>query len=138
MKTNRWRLAVPWLGLLLVAVLCAWLRYGLVEPGSMAQRCGADSAPWWCPWRHLLVLGFLNNVYGVAALIATALALLWKRQGFAWLAAALGILALQLYCFESGALAVLVGCLRLVRLQADRLPPRRPHRQDQQQIHAQP
>jgi hypothetical protein len=77
-------------------------------------------------------------VYGIAALVATALALAWKRPWLAWLAAALGIVALQLYCFESGALAVLVGCLRLIRLQADGLSPRRPHRHDQQQVHTQP
>jgi hypothetical protein len=138
MTSNRWRLAWPWLALLLVALLGAWLRYGVVEPGSMAQQCGAGHAPWWCPWRQALVLGFLHNVYGIAALIATALALLWKRRWLAWLAAALGIVALQLYCFESGALAALIGCLRLIRLQADGLPPRRPHRHGQQQVQSQP
>lgn len=132
------RLAWPWLALLLVALLSAWLRYGVVEPGAMAQQCGAGATPWWCPWRQLLVLGFLHNVYGVVALIATASALLWKRRWLAWLAAALGIVALQLYCFENGALAVLVGCLRLLRLQADSLPPRGQHRHDEQQVHAQP
>ncbi|WP_426687247.1 hypothetical protein [Rhodanobacter ginsengiterrae] len=138
MKTKRWQLAWPWLALLLVALLAGWLRYGVVEPGSMAQRCGAGEAPWWCPWRQALVLGFLHNVYGLAALFASALALLWPRPWLAWLAAALGIVALQLYCFESGALAALVGCLRLLRLQAPRAPPSGQHRHRQQQVDAQP
>jgi hypothetical protein len=138
MKSVIWQRGWPWLALLLVALLAAWLRYSVVEAGTMAQQCGASETPWWCPWRQRLVWGFLHNVYGVAALIATVLALLWKRCWLAWLAAAFGIIALQLYCFESGALAVLIGSLRLLRLQADSLPPREPHRHDQQQVHAQP
>ncbi len=135
---TRWQRAWPWLALLLVALLAAWLRYGVIEPAAMAQQCGGGHAPWWCRWRQWLVLGFLHDVYGIAALAATALALLWKRIGSAWLAAALGVIALQLYCFESGALALLFGCLRLLRLQATRALPVGQHRHGQQQVHAQP
>lgn len=138
MKSIVWQRGWPWLALLLVALAVAWLRYGVIEPGTMAQQCAAGNGPWWCAWRQGLVWGFLHNAYGIVALLATALALLWKRQWLAWLAAALGIVALQLYCFESGALAVLVGSLRLLRLQANSLLPRGPHRHDQQQVHAQP
>ena len=133
-----WQRAWPWLALLLVALLAAWLRYGVIEPAAMAQQCGSGHAPWWCRWRQWLVLGFLHDVYGIAALGATALALLWKRIGPAWLAAALGVIALQLYCFESGALALLLGCLRLLRLQATRALPVDQHRHGQQQVHSQP
>ena len=138
MTSTMWRRAWPWLLLLLVALLAACLRYGVIEPATMAQQCGAGHAPWWCRWRQWLVLGFLHDVYGIAALLATALALLWKRAWLAWLAAALGVIALQLYCFESGALAVLVGCLRLLRLQATRTLPVDQHRHGQQQVHTQP
>ncbi len=138
MSATAWRRAWPWLALLLVALLAAWLRYGLVEPAAMAQQCGDGHAPWWCRWRQWLVLGFLNDVYGIAALAATALALLWKRTGLAWLAAALGVVALQLYCFESGALALLFGCLRLLRLQAARAAPVEQYRHGQQQVQSQP
>jgi hypothetical protein len=138
MTTTIWQRAWPWLLLLLVALLAACLRYGVIEPATMAQRCGGGHAPWWCRWRQWLVLGFLHDVYGIAALLATALALLWKRTWLAWLAAALGVIALQLYCFESGALAVLVGCLRLLRLQATRTLPVDQHRHGQQQVHSQP
>ncbi|KRE83561.1 hypothetical protein ASG75_14440 [Rhodanobacter sp. Soil772] len=138
MTSTTWQRAWPWLLLLLVALFTAWLRYGVIEPATMAQQCGGGHAPWWCRWRQWLVLGFLHDVYGIAALLATALALFWKRMGLAWLAAALGIIALQLYCFESGALAVLIGCLRLLRLQATRAPPVDQHRHGQQQVHSQP
>jgi len=138
MTSTTWQRAWPWLLLLLVALLAAWLRYGVIEPATMAQQCGGGHAPWRCRWRQWLVLGFLYDVYGIAALLATALSLLWKRAWLAWLAAALGIIALQLYCFESGALAVLVGCLRLLRLQATRALPVDQHRHGQQQVHSQP
>lgn len=137
MTAPAWRRAWPWLALLLVALLATWLRYGVVESSAIGQLCSADG-PWWCRWRQALVLGFLHDVYGNAALAATALALLRRHAWLAWLAAALGILALQLYCFESGALALLAGCLRLLRLQAPRAVPLDQHRQGQQQVHPQP
>lgn len=130
--------ALAWLALLAVAALAAWLRYGLVESSAIGQLCSAGHTPWWCRWRQWLVLGFLYDVYGIAALAATALALLQKRAWLAWLAAALGMFALLLYCFESGALALLLGSLRLLRLQAPRALPVEQHRHGQQQVQAQP
>ncbi|WP_108471766.1 hypothetical protein [Rhodanobacter thiooxydans] len=132
-----WRRAWPWLALLLVALLVTWLRYGVVESSAIGQRCSAGG-PWWCRWRQWLVLGFLHDVYGIAALAATALALLRKRAWLAWLAAALGIVALQLYCVESGALALLAGCLCLLHRQAARAAPFEQHRHGQQQVQSQP
>ena len=138
MSARVWRLALPWLALLAVVLIVAWLRYGVVEPGAMAQQCGGERNPWWCVWRHWLVLGFLHNVYGIAAVLTTALALWRKQIWLAWLATTLGVLALQLYCFEPGALAVLAGSLRLLRLQAARLSPVEQHRPRQQQVQPQP
>lgn len=138
MSLPAWKTALPWLLLLAVALATAWLRYGLIEPAAMAQQCGGGHGPWWCRWRHWLVLGFLHDIYGIAALAATALALLRKYAWLAWLAAALGVIALQLYCFESGALALLAGCLRLLRLQTARLAPVEQHRPRQQQVQSQP
>ena len=138
MTSKRWRLAWPWLLLLAVALAAAWLRYGLIESSAIGQQCGGGQAPWWCDWRQALVLGFLHNVYGIAALVATALALLWKRTWVAWLAAALGVFALEMYCVEAGALALLVGSLRLLRVQATRVAPIEHDRQRKQQIQPQP
>ncbi|MFC5436215.1 hypothetical protein ACFPME_06585 [Rhodanobacter umsongensis] len=131
------RRALPWLLLVAVAMATAWLRYGLIESSVIGQRCSAGDAPAWCQWRQLLVLGFLHDVYGIAALAAAALALWRPRLWLAWLAAALGILALELYGVEAGALALLIGSLRLLRLQA-RVAPFDQHRHGQQQVHSQP
>ena len=69
--------------------------------------------------------------------VTAVLALLRQRPWLAWLAAALGVFALELYCFEARALVLLLGCLRLLRLQA-RAAPIEQHRQRQQQIQSQP
>jgi hypothetical protein len=146
MSVTRWRQALPWLLLLAIGVAAAWLRYRLIEPSIMVELCGGSHNPAWCSWRLLLVLGFQHHaygvsVYGVAALAAAMLALLWKRAWAAWLAAALGAFALELYCFEPGALALLIGCLCLLRIQAQVLPrvaPAEQHRQRDQQIQSQP
>jgi len=115
------RKAIPWLLLIVVAVLSAALRYGLVEPSAVVQLCESGTGPWWCSVRQWIVLGFLGNGYGIASLIAAALSLAWKQPWAAWLAAALGVFALEMYCFEAGALALLIGCLRLLRIQAQLL-----------------
>lgn len=139
MTPRIWRMVLPWLLLLAVGAAATALRYGLIESSTIGQQCAALRSPWWCAWRQGLVLGFLHNIYGIAALIAAAMALLSRQRWLAWLAAALGVFALQLYCVESGALAVLVGCLRLLRAQANaRITPVEQHRQGQQQIQSQP
>lgn len=124
----RWRTLLPWLLLALTGLAAAWLRYGLIEQPALAERCSAAHAPAWCPLRQLLVLGFLHEVYGVAAIVIAALALLRRAPVLAWLAAALGAFALVLYNFEPGALALLLGSLRLVHLQGARLPALTPAR----------
>jgi hypothetical protein len=142
----RSRVALPWLLLLLAGLAAAWLRYGLIEPSVMTERCSGAYGPAWCYWRQWLVLGFQHHaygvtVYGVVALAATALALLWKRTWVAWLAAALGAFALELYCFEAGALALLVGCLCLLRMQARVLTgptPIEQNRRRDRQVQSQP
>jgi hypothetical protein len=134
-------LALPWLLLLAFGFVAAGLRFHLIESTAIADLCGSGQYSPWCNTRRLLILGFHHHaydvsVYGVAALMAAALAL-WSRQVWiAWLAAVLGVFALQLYCFEPGALALLIGCLRLLRLQS--LPPGEQHRQREQQIQSQP
>lgn len=113
----RLRTLLPWLLLALVGAGTAWLRLGLIEPHAVANLCTAAQAPAWCALRQALVLGFLHEVYGIAALIAAALALLRRSRMLAWLAAALGAFALQFFNYEPGALALLAGSLRLVHLQ---------------------
>lgn len=143
MSPRAWRLAWPWLLVLLAAAAAAWLRYGLIESSAIGQQCSSGHGPWWCDVRQYLVLGFLNHVYGVTALVIAIAALGSKRWWLACLATALGAFALQLYCVETGALAWLIGSLRLLRLQANSLTdacgtPIKPHRQGKQQVQAQP
>ena len=139
MSTSRWRWMLPWLLLLTTGLAVAWIRYGFIESASATLRCDAISVPWWCELRRALVLGFLYYVYGVAALIATAWAFMGRRPWVAWLAAALGVTSLLLYCILAGALAFLLGCLRLLRLQASaRTAPYQHDRQRDRQVHAQP
>ena len=87
------------------------------SPPALADYCvsAGAAAPTWCWLREQVVLGFLYDVYGIAALAATALALAWRRGASAWLAAALGAFAVGLYCYQAGAFALLTGCLLLLR-----------------------
>lgn len=128
---------LPWLALLAVGLATAWLRYGLIQPSHIAALCSDAGSPIWCVWRQWLVLGFLRDVYGVLALLAAALALFSRRLAVAWLAAAMGLFALELYCYQAGALAFLLGCLRLLRLQAGTSPSKQ-YRAGQGEIQGQP
>lgn len=137
--TRRWRAALPWLLLLSVGVGTLALRFELIESSAIGELCSGHLAPWWCEWRAWLVFGFLHQIYGVLAVLVALGAMISRRLALAWLAAALGLFALQLYCVEPGALAFLLGCLRLLRLQVDaRAAPTEQHRQGEQQVQAQP
>jgi hypothetical protein len=112
------RMLLPWLLLVLVALSVAAIRYGMIEASVFGHGCEMQPDTLPCAFRQAVIAGFIDYGYGYAALLASALALLWKRSAPAWLAAALGLLALQLYCVEAGAFALLTGCLRLLRSQA--------------------
>lgn len=129
---------MPWLLVALVGIVAALLRFQVIEASSMAHLCEGNAGPRWCAWRQWLVLGFLGYGYGYAALLAAAMSLVWRYPPIAWLAAALGLAALVLYCAEAGAFALLVGSLRLLRGQVARLPPGGEHRRGQRQIQPQP
>ena len=130
MTNRRVRTAMPWLALVAMGGLSAWLRYGLIESSQLAQLCDVAGSPLWCTWRQWLVLGFLHNIYGTVALVAAIIAVFSQRLDAAWLAAALGLFALVLYCFQSGAIALLIGALRLLRVQAELGVPPPPTVQD--------
>jgi len=132
---RRWPVLLAWSGLLAVGAIAALLRYQLVEPPALGERCAATGPiAGLCTLRGWVVAGFLSNAFGYAALAAAALALLRQRAWTAWLAAALGTFALELYCYQSGALALLVGAVLLVR----GATPRHEHRETGQHIQAQP
>ncbi|RDS79416.1 hypothetical protein DWU98_17795 [Dyella monticola] len=133
-------LVLPWLLIIAIGVLSAWLRYGFIEPPALAHRCDDGNAPLWCGARQFIVIGFNTYGFGIAALIVTVLSLLLKKPWIAWLAAALGVLALTLYCYYAGAVALLVGCLRLLRLQANAAmtTPGHPHGHGDGKVQTQP
>jgi hypothetical protein len=138
-------LTLPWLLLIAIGVGAGTLRYGLVESADVAHTCEISKALA-CTIRHLTVEGFIRGrvlgyqmgIYGWVALAAAALALTLKSRFFSWLAAATGLVALMLYCFAPGAFALLVGCLRLVRLQSKPAAPFNEHRAGEGQVQAQP
>jgi hypothetical protein len=132
------RRALPWFTLALVAAAASVLRYGVIEPPAVANLCTAGGGPSWCTWRQWAVLGFLGYTYGYAALTAAFVALFLRHPLAAWLAAALGVAALVLYCVEAGAFALLVGALRLLSIQADAMAPRGQHGDGECEIQPQP
>lgn len=128
---------LPWLMLVVVGVLSAWLRYGFIEPPALAHLCDEGNGPASCSLRQFIVMGFNSYGFGFAALAITLLALIWKKPVLAWLAAALGMFAIIMYCYDAGAVALLIGCLRLLRLQGNRMAtPVDEHRQRNQQVQA--
>lgn len=131
--------ALPWLLIVVIGLLAAWLRYGFIEPPALGHVCDDGNAPSWCWARQWVVIGFNTYGYGIAAIIAAALAMLAKKSWLAALAAALGLFALILYCYYAGAIALLVACLRLVRLQANSMAtPGHPNRHGNREIQTQP
>jgi hypothetical protein len=139
------RTIFPWLLVLVFGAIAGMLRYGLVESADVARLCEASHALS-CDIRHITVQGFITGnvfgwpigIFGWVAMAATVLTLVWKKLPYAWLAAATGLFALVLYCFVPGALALLIGCLRLVRLQSTHPTPGDQHRATESQVHAQP
>jgi hypothetical protein len=130
---------LPWITIAVVGVLSAWLRYGFIEPPALAHLCDDRNGPASCGLRQFIVTGFNSYGFGFAALAITLLALIWKKPALAWLAAALGMFALIMYCYYAGAVALLIGCLRLLRLQANRMAtPVDEHRQSNRKVQAQP
>jgi hypothetical protein len=138
-------LVLPWLLVLVIGGVAAGLRYGLVESADVARMCETSQALT-CDVRHWTVLGFITGnifnwpigIYGWLAMAAAVLTLMWNKPIAAWLAAATGMFALVLYCFVPGALALLIGSLRLVRLQSTTTAPLDPYRSGKRQVQAQP
>jgi hypothetical protein len=131
----------PWFLLVIVGLAASWLRYDFIEPAALAHQCDAGNAhiPASCGFRHAVVIGFNTYSFGIAALIVMAIALVSKNRFIAWLATALGMFAVIMYCYYAGALVLLVGCLRFLRLQANRVStPVDPHRHGNRHVQTQP
>lgn len=76
----------------------AALRFGLVEPVDVAQRC--DAAPWGsapCALRTVAVQAFVNQRLGIAALALACIALGLRSPRIALMAGVLAAAGLVLY-----------------------------------------
>jgi hypothetical protein len=135
---SAFRISLPWLLIVLAGIVAALVRYLFIEPANLAHLCEENNGPAWCGIRQAIVIAFYSYGLGYAALAATVLALLWKHPVSACLAAMLGFIALVMYCYEAGALALLIGSLRLIRLQANSLEPADENGQRNGQVQAQP
>lgn len=135
-----WRGAAAWCGAAIVIALALWIRFDLIENGAVANACFAlhgDSPR--CVLRMAAIAASQRGWLTLAAAIALVLALLWKHPSSAWLAIAAGGVALALYSAEAGAAALLIGVLRLVRLQLNaRGGPGHQHRNREERIAERP
>ncbi|HUC61985.1 MAG TPA: hypothetical protein VMF53_08505 [Alphaproteobacteria bacterium] len=114
-----------WLGL--VAMALAWagsweLRQIYVEPSAAALTCNATPHPDWCTIRFTLLVGQHSSLFGVAALVAGAVALFRGGRAPAAVAAVFAAIAIANYNVEMGALALVLGLVALVRRRAKALP----------------
>lgn len=94
----------------------AALRFGLVEPADVAQRC--DAAPWAsapCALRTAAVHAFANQRLGIAALVLACMALVLRSARLALLAGALATAGLVLYGAGWSAPAAVLALLAWVR-----------------------
>lgn len=132
--------AAIWLSGAIVIAIAIWIRFGLIENGTVANACFAlhGGAPG-CVVRMGAIAAAQRGGFTLAAVLAMVLALLWKHPLTAWLAIAAGGVALTLYSDEAGAAALLIGVLRLVRVQLDaRGGPGQQHRRREQQVAERP
>jgi hypothetical protein len=110
-------------GLVLLAVSCrAGLvaRYRIIEPDDIYALCLPESRPAWCVPRDTLIWITYTFSFGYVAFGAAALA--WLTRGrIAWWCAMLALSSggIGLYLYQTGwsALGVLLGLLRLARLE---------------------
>jgi len=107
----------PWLIASAVCALAFLVRYLLIQPPQIAHQCDAGAGPWWCAIRLAIILSYSGWGLGYASLATCVLALWYRRVLFGALALSCGTAAIVLYCYEPGALAMVVGALVLVRAQ---------------------
>ncbi len=106
--------------LLLASAAMLAIRIYLVEPEQVAAACVAGSGGWRCAIRNWAVAGFLNNYYGIAAVVFGIFATVMRSRLVALLAILAGVAGSVLYTFELSGIGVLLGALVWVR----RAPPK--------------
>jgi len=108
------------LGTLLAVTLVSlsavlWLRYGVMESGTLALRCAADAPAWWCGGRSALGLLIHYQVFGWTALLFGVLAWTVKTRTLAWVALVAALGGLVLYNTSLAVVGLVAALLRAVR-----------------------
>ena len=99
-----------------VAVALALLvRHLVVEPAPIAHACDPDPWAGACALRTLVILAFVRQGIGWAALAAGLAAMATRKRALAQAALAFGGAGLVLYSFTFSAFGALLGMLVLVR-----------------------
>jgi hypothetical protein len=104
--------------------LALYMRYGLIEPSSVGLACDGGGLATVCTVRRVFVGIFVHNGFSIAALIATALALLRPNIVMVAVALAAGLLGVVLY--NTGLAALALSLLPLVLARAAPPPEFRP------------
>lgn len=96
------------------------LRFGIVEPESVAATCLAKGAPGWCWIRDAVIAGFSHNWFALSSLAAGLLAVVIRSRGIAVLALVLGVAGSVLYRFDLAGVGLLLGALVFARAETER------------------
>lgn len=98
-----------------VAAAALWLRYGLLEAGSLPRDCSLADAPVAaCAFKTALVQSFLDQRLGWVSLVLGALAFVLTCRRLAWAGWLAGVAGLVLYSQDPAAIGALLALLVLV------------------------
>jgi hypothetical protein len=108
-----------WLIPLIVGALALTLglvaRYLWIEPREMGLACAALPPPWWCGPRVAAVYVHQYNGWGLTALIAGLIALVFRIYWLALVGLAVGLIGLVLYNAGLAAVGLLAALLLILR-----------------------
>ena len=90
-------------------------RYLWIEPREMGLACAAVPSPWWCAPRVAAVEVHQWNGWGLTALAAGLIALLFRIYWLALIALAVGLIGLVLYNAGLAAVGLLAALLLIIR-----------------------
>jgi hypothetical protein len=90
-------------------------RYLWIEPREMGLACADLPPPWWCAPRVAAVQVHQWNGWGLGALVAGLIALIFRIYWLALVALAVGLIGLVLYNAGLAAVGLLAALLLIVR-----------------------
>jgi len=118
-KGRRASLWAAWLVPLILGgaalALALVMRFLWIEPSSVGLACAPLPPPWWCTPRTGVILVHQWNGWGLTALGAGLLALLFRWYPLALLALVAGLFGLVLYNAGLAAVGLLAGLMLIIR-----------------------